>query len=149
MKLIIEPMQVADLDQVLEIEKESFSSPWSIAAFKKELIENQYAEYLVAKRKEDVLGYVGVWIILNEAHITTLAVESTYRRKGIARLMLSELFVKFANQGLDKITLEVRVSNHPGRELYKDYGFIEAGVRKNYYQDNKEDAVIMWKILNQ
>ncbi|KXS42204.1 MAG: ribosomal-protein-alanine N-acetyltransferase [Candidatus Frackibacter sp. T328-2] len=145
--LSVEYMKVSDLDQVLVIEKEAFNSPWSRNAFEKEITKNRYANYFVAKNGEEVIGYIGAWIILNESHITTLAISPDYRRQGVAKRLLSNLFGRLREEGVNKVTLEVRVSNQPARKLYTDYGFDEAGIRKNYYQDNQEDAVIMWKTL--
>ncbi|SDC23711.1 MULTISPECIES: ribosomal protein S18-alanine N-acetyltransferase [unclassified Candidatus Frackibacter] len=145
--LNVEYMKTSDLDQVLVIEKEAFNSPWSRNAFKKEITKNRYANYFVAKNEQEVIGYIGAWIILNESHITTLAVNPDYRRQGVAKKLLITLFGRLVEEGVNKVTLEVRVSNQSARRLYTDYGFDEAGIRKNYYQDNKEDAVIMWKTL--
>lgn len=148
LNLTIQSMQLSDLKQVLEIEKQSFNAPWSLKSFKKELTQNPYANYLVGKKAGVVLGYVGAWIVLNESHITTLAVASAYRRQKVARQLLFELFSQLKEEGVEKVTLEVRTSNQVARKLYKGYGFEEMGVRKDYYQDNQEDAVVMWKTLN-
>jgi len=140
------PMLLTDIQQVLVIEEESFGSPWSKNAFISEL-KNQYAYYLVASIGDKVVGYIGAWLIFDEAHITTLAVAKEYRRQGIATLILEELFKDVRENQINKATLEVRVSNQRARKLYLQEGFVEVGVRKNYYSDNKEDAVIMWKQL--
>ena len=140
------PMLLTDIQQVLVIEEESFGSPWSENAFISEM-KNQYAYYLVASIDNKVVGYIGAWLIFDEAHITTLAVAKEHRRQGIATLILEELFKNVREHQINKATLEVRVSNQRARKLYLQEGFVEVGVRKNYYSDNKEDAVIMWKQL--
>lgn len=144
--LEIRPMVTADIQDILVIEEESFSSPWSKNAFMSEL-KNQYAYYLVASIGDKLVAYIGAWLIFEEAHITTLAVAKEYRRQGIATLILEELFKDVRENQINKATLEVRVSNHKAKKLYLQEGFVEVGVRKNYYSDNKEDAVIMWKQL--
>jgi ribosomal-protein-alanine N-acetyltransferase len=141
-------MKSSDLDQVVRIEKKSFSSPWTADSFKKELEDNPYANYLVGQIGRKVIGYVGSWIIASESHITTLAVAPAYRRQRVARRLLFELFNRFMKQGVKRITLEVRISNDPARQLYREYGFKEVGIREKYYQDNQEDAIIMWRTLN-
>lgn len=146
--LSIQPMKLADLNQVLKIERESFSTPWSTKSFKKELTRNPYAKYLVGKKAGEVVGYIGAWIVLNESHITTLAVASEYRRQKIAKCLLIELFSQFKRHRVEKVTLEVRVSNQAARKLYRGYGFEEIGIKEAYYQNNQEDAVMMRKILN-
>ena len=140
------PMLLADIQEVLVIEEESFGSPWSETAFISEL-KNQYAYYLVASISDKVVAYIGAWLIFDEAHITTLAVAKEHRGKGIATLILEKLFKDVRENQINKATLEVRVSNQRARKLYLQEGFVEVGVRKNYYSDNKEDAMIMWKQL--
>lgn len=148
--ITIEPMQWDDLDQVLEIEAASFSSPWSRTAFEMEIGgENRYAYYLVARDEDKIVGYLGAWLIVNEAHITNIAVRPTYRRRGIGELLMTEFFQKADQRKIDAVTLEVRVSNYTAQALYRKLGFKEMGIRPKYYQDNQEDALIMWKILNE
>lgn len=138
-------MSLADLDTVLEIENLSFASPWSRASFLHELQENSRAVYLAAREDGRVVGYVGIWIIFDEGHITNLAVHPEYRRRGIARLLLRELVSLARQRGVTRLTLEVRRSNHGAQQLYAQEGFVATGVRHRYYRDNNEDALIMWK----
>ncbi|MFW6034996.1 MAG: ribosomal protein S18-alanine N-acetyltransferase [Halothermotrichaceae bacterium] len=145
MDLIIKPMSVSQLHQILEIEKKSFPAPWSKRSFHRELEENPYAVYLQAEINDKIIAYVGGWIILDELHITNLAVIPEYRRHGIARKLINALIAKSKDKGAVRATLEVRVSNTPAINLYKKNGFISAGCRPNYYTDNNEDALIMWK----
>jgi ribosomal-protein-alanine N-acetyltransferase len=148
--ITIEQMLWDDLNQVLEIEEASFSSPWSRTAFEMEIGgENRYAYYLVARDGDRVVGYLGAWFIVNEAHITNIAVRPTHRRRGIGELLLDYFFKKAVERDIDAVTLEVRVSNHHAQNLYWKMGFKDMGVRPKYYQDNQEDALIMWKVLNE
>ncbi|MDG5785864.1 ribosomal protein S18-alanine N-acetyltransferase [Evansella sp. AB-P1] len=137
-------MEIDDLDQVMEVEHDSFTSPWSRAAFVNELTTNQFAYYLVAEIDKRIVGYIGVWIIVDEGHITNIAVHSNYRRKGIGDLLLKGAIELGKTLGATKLTLEVRVSNIRAQNMYKKNGFQYGGIRKRYYTDNQEDARIMW-----
>lgn len=139
------PMTAADLEAVIGIEESSFEQPWSEQSFRTELVKNDLAYYLVARVGERVAGYGGIWVIINEAHLTTLAVERAFRRRGVATAMLQALIDKAVGKGARRITLEVRPSNLAARSLYKKFGFTARGVRKNYYID--EDGLIMYKSL--
>ncbi|MFZ5648247.1 MAG: ribosomal protein S18-alanine N-acetyltransferase [Bacillota bacterium] len=132
------------LDQVLNIETRSFPTPWSLRAFQFEVTENDFAVYIVAQIEGKVVGYAGMWIVLDEAHITNVAVHPEYRGTGYGRALMVELVGRAAVMGAVKITLEVRVSNIAARNLYRSMGFVERGIRKKYYSDNNEDAIIMW-----
>ena len=138
-------MKLEDLEAVLEIEEKCFLLPWSKASFLHELLENERAYYYVAVGDKRILGYIGMWIILDEGHITNLAVHPDYRRQGVGRALLKNLAFEGKKMGLNYLTLEVRISNFSAQTLYKEEGFAAAGVRPGYYQDNQEDALIMWK----
>lgn len=142
-------MAMEDLEQVLEIERASFSTPWTRSAFEMEVDgSNRYALYWVARNADKIVGYLGTWLILNEIHVTNIAVKPDFRRQGIAEQLLGNLFNQAKSRNIDAITLEVRVSNHSAQKLYQKLGFQMMGVRPKYYQNNNEDALIMWKILN-
>ncbi|MGI6308642.1 MAG: ribosomal protein S18-alanine N-acetyltransferase [Dethiobacteria bacterium] len=143
MLLEIAPMSVDDLSAVLEIEKSSFSFPWPQDSIYKEIVKNDYAYYFVARLKDEgkVIGYGGIWVLLDEAHITTLAVHSLYRRAGTGSLLLSCLLKEALSRGARQVFLEVRDSNQAARALYEKFGFEMIGRRKNYYYH--EDALIM------
>lgn len=140
----IRRMALTDLDRVMEIEKASFSSPWSHASFAHEILQNPRAVYMVAVLDGEVVGYAGMWVIFDEGHITNVAVHPNHRRTGIARRLLTTLIEIGCAQGAVRYTLEVRLSNIPAQTLYNDMGFRVTGTRKRYYQDNDEDAYIMW-----
>lgn len=141
----IEKMTLNDLDPVLEIEAVSYRTPWSRRAFTSELTENSYAHYFVARHDGRVIGYIGMWVILEESHITNIAVDPQFRRHGIGRRLLEDMFDRAAELGATRVTLEVRVSNTGAQSLYRQLGFADRGRRKGYYADTNEDAVIMWK----
>lgn len=143
-KIVIEMMTVDDIDNVVEVENNCFSIPWSKASFLREVENNEVALYLVAKIENKAVGYIGVWRIIDEGHITNVAVHSDYRGLGIGSMLVSELLSLCKKDGINSFTLEVRKSNEIAQKLYRKYGFEERGIRKNYYEDNKEDAVIMW-----
>lgn len=141
---IVVPMSAEHIDGVWEVEKLAFSTPWSKEAFTKEVTENNFAFYLVVLDGEKVVAYVGSWIIIDECHITNVAVHPDFRKQGIAHQLLEILIDTLRLRGTMAITLEVRVSNKPAQLLYKKLGFEENGIRKGYYSDNNEDAIIMW-----
>jgi ribosomal-protein-alanine N-acetyltransferase len=143
-------MELRDVKQVTEIEKLSFPSPWSAYAFTCEILDNAFANYYVLNWENDdnkVIGYGGMWIILDEAHITNIAISPEYRGKRLGEILLSHLIAAARVKGVVRMTLEVRESNLSAQKLYKRLGFEPAGIRKGYYIDNKEDAIIMWKEL--
>ncbi len=139
----IEPLSLGDLDAVQRIEALSFSVPWPEQAYRSEIQANRLASYLVAKVEGEVVAYGGIWLMVDEAHVTTVAVDPGWRRQKIgARLLLALLDVALA-RGAHEATLEVRLSNLPARRMYESFGFRPVGLRPRYYSDNDEDALIM------
>ncbi|MCL6636576.1 MAG: ribosomal protein S18-alanine N-acetyltransferase [Alicyclobacillus sp.] len=145
--LVLRPMQLRDLDQVLQVERRSFSAPWSRQAFVTELVENQFARYVVAEYHNRVIGYAGVWLILDEGHVTNIAVDPEFRGRHLGETLLRHLMALCVAHGAARMTLEVRVSNAVAQNLYRKLGFAGVGIRKGYYTDNREDALIMWADL--
>ena len=145
MDISIKKMVQEDVDEVFEIESQSYGQHhWSKEAFYNE-IQNNVASYYVAKNSENkIVGYIGTWTVLDESHITTIAVKPDFKRKHIGEALLLNLFERSYQKFVKYITLEVRVSNEPAINLYKKYCFKSLGTRKGYYQDNNEDALIMW-----
>lgn len=141
----IEKMELRHIDGVMVVEHLSFTLPWSKGAFEKEITTNEFAHYLVAIEDDQVVGYAGVWKIHDEGHITNVAVHPEYRRKHIGSSLMRALIGRAKELDILAMTLEVRRSNLGAIKLYKSFGFEEAGVRKGYYADNKEDALVMWK----
>jgi ribosomal-protein-alanine N-acetyltransferase len=137
-------MRESDIDRVFNIEKLCFSAPWSKNSFRDELLSNVCARYMVAVIDGNVAGYGGMWLIINEAHITNIAVHPDFRRQSIGSGILLAMMTLAHNElDIKKMTLEVRKSNHAAQSMYRKYGFLVAGERKKYYDDN-EDATIMW-----
>ena len=144
-ELLIRRMRIADIPEVMPIESVSFGRHhWSADAFRAE-IGNQIGRYysLIHKKENRLIGYCGYWMILDEAHITTIAVESPYRGTGLGELLLIAMLDKMTSQSIKWATLEVRISNFSAQQLYYKYLFRSMGVRPFYYQDTHEDAVIM------
>ena len=141
-EIIIRRMTMADVDGVAAVEAATFPTPWSRDAFASEM-KNVAARYLVAEKDGKVIGYAGAWVILDESHITNIAVLKDERGQGIGRQLTHGLLQYLSNLGADYATLEVRKSNEVAQNLYKSLGFIKLGVRKRYYEDNGEDALIM------
>ena len=141
--LRIEAMRMEDIHAVQVIERASFPIPWPAYAFRQELQTNRLARYLVARAGDDVVGYAGMWLMVDEAHITTFAVRPDARRQGIGRRLLHAILRLSEGLGATVATLEVRVSNMPARQLYEGFGFRPVGIRARYYSDDGEDALIM------
>jgi ribosomal-protein-alanine N-acetyltransferase len=143
LKLLIEPMRVADLEAVHQIELASFNAPWPANAYRSELETNRLASYLVARIDERIVAYGGMWLMVDEAHITTFAVHPAWRRQGIGERLLVAFLDLAAERHAREATLEVRLSNLAARRLYEKYGFRPVGLRPRYYSDDGEDALIM------
>lgn len=139
----VEPMRAADLEAVHRIERESFRTPWPPHAYRTELETNRLAHYVVARVGAEVVGYAGMWLMVDEAHITTFAVAPAWRRQGVGERLLIALLDLALARGAREATLEVRLSNLPARRLYEKYGFRPVGLRPRYYSDDNEDALIM------
>jgi ribosomal-protein-alanine N-acetyltransferase len=136
-------MTAGDLDPVLEIERASFSSPWSRKMFESDLLGNPFAFSFVVRHAGSIVGYVCFWIVFDELHLLNLAVAPNLRRSGIGEEMVRWALAFGWARGARRATLEVRVSNHPARRLYEKLGFKVFSVRKNYYSDPLEDALLL------
>jgi ribosomal-protein-alanine N-acetyltransferase len=178
LRYLVERMELEDIPQIQQIDRESYTVPWPASAYRRELMHNRNAHYYVIRelapgeetapqglddeqryrrplgflpwpRREElprpgtVVGYGGMWLVLDEAHITTIAMRTSYRGRGLGELLLASMIVAAGEMGSDRVTLEVRISNVVAQNLYRKYGFREEGVRPRYYSDNNEDAYIM------
>jgi [ribosomal protein S18]-alanine N-acetyltransferase len=182
-RYVVEPMTMSDIPRVTEIERLAYATPWPTSAYRRELQENTWARYIVARDTllrestpdsppiqehprrgfplsllpnrapapqpprpdlASIVGFAGLWLMVDEAHVTTIATHPDYRGRGVGELLLSSLIDTSYEIGARVVTLEVRVSNYVAQNLYRKYGFREAGIRKRYYSDNHEDALIMW-----
>lgn len=143
--LVLEPMRRRDLGAVMRIERASYPRPWTENIFRNELEMTARGErcYLVARRERELVGYAGMMYVLDEAHVTNVAVSGDERRGGVGSRLLVELLHDARRRGCTGVTLEVRVSNTAAQALYARAGFTEAGTRRNYYE-NTEDAIVMW-----
>lgn len=149
MEINTRSMELKDLDQIMKIELESFTTPWTKESFKVEITGNPLAKYFIAETDGKVVGYGGIWLILDEGHITNIAVAKEYRGMGIGNHIVEALILYCKIKNIKNMTLEVRESNTVAQKLYKKYGFLECGIRPNYYSDDHEDAVIMWKVVEE
>lgn len=144
MEILIRPMHLEDTDAVAAIECASFATPWPDHAFRDEL-DNVCARYYVAVAGDEVVAYGGMWLVIFEAQITNIAVHPDWRGKGIGEKLLRVLMcAAYDETGITDMTLEVRRGNLPAQGLYKKLGFVTEGIRPRYYEDNNEDAFIMW-----
>jgi [ribosomal protein S18]-alanine N-acetyltransferase len=142
-RIQIDPMRLYDVAAVQVIERLSFSTPWPTYAFEQELTTNRMAHYVVARLGGRVVGFAGIWLMVDEAHITTFGVHPDWRRRGIGRRILVELFEIASRIGAIRMTLEVRASNEAAQQLYRGFGFEVTGRRIAYYTDDGEDAYVM------
>ena len=146
MKII--PMTAEHLHEVFQIEESSFSTPWSFEALSKELTDNKNAHYFVAVNSAGaLLGYAGLWHVVNEGHITNIAVAAEHRKKGVGSALVRQLIAFAREKQMTALTLEVRYNNAAAQKLYLSHGFTIEGRRKQYYSDTKEDALIMWLVI--
>jgi len=145
--LHLRPMCLPDVEQVVQIDRLSFTRPWSERTYHLELTENSAAHLIVAALEDQlnkpIVGYVGFWFIVDEAHISTLAVHPDFRGKGIGSRLLEEALEAASHLGADLVTLEVRASNQIPIDLYKKFGFQVRTSKPRYYRDNHEDALLM------
>jgi [ribosomal protein S18]-alanine N-acetyltransferase len=143
--LTVEPMRRRHLPGVMAIEAVSYPRPWSNNVFTGELEMARRGErvYMVARSRNTILGYCGMMLVADDTHLSNIAVHPDHRRDGIATRLLAEMCWESIRRGYQAMTLEVRVSNDPARQLYERFGFVAAGVRQRYYE-NTDDAVVMW-----
>ncbi|MGB9587253.1 MAG: ribosomal protein S18-alanine N-acetyltransferase [Armatimonadota bacterium] len=139
----IEQMRETDVEEVAELDKKCFPSPWSASAYRNE-VHNPSAYYIVARMDDRIIGYAGMWLIMDEAHITTIGVDPEFRGKGLGERILVSLLEEALHRGARRATLEVRKSNIVAQNLYHKYCFHAVAVRRGYYTNNGEDAIVMW-----
>jgi len=143
----VRAMTLEDIPSIVAIEEVSFPTPWTVASFTSELKDNHLARYFCLEKDGNIIGYMGLWIVMGEAHVTNIAIWPGRRGKGWGEYLMRNVMHKMFASGVLRITLEVRVSNTNAQNLYTKLGFKPAGVRKKYYSDNQEDAIIMWASL--
>src|SRR5699024_10626891 len=127
--LTIRKMAIDDIKDVMEVDKVSFQKPWTEDIFQLEIDKNDHAHYFVLTLEQKIIGYAGMWVVIDDAQITNIAISPEFRG------------YKF---GVKRLSLEVRASNIVAQKMYRKFGLVPGGVRKNYYTDNREDAIVMW-----
>lgn len=137
-------MTMDDIPAVVEIEQEAFATPWTHEVFEHEMTGNDYAHYVVAVMDDEVIGHCGMWVVLDECHITNVAVRKFMRGHGIGEALMRKAIELCKANDVRLMTLEVRVTNYTAQNLYRKLGFQDGGIRKNYYTDDHEDALVMW-----
>jgi [ribosomal protein S18]-alanine N-acetyltransferase len=143
LRVVVEPMTLDDLPAIQAIERAAFSAPWPANAYRTELETNKLAHYLVIRAGDEIAGFAGLWLMVDEAHVTTFAIAAPWRRNHLAERLLVALLDIALDRRATEATLEVRLSNLPARRLYEKFGFRPVGIRPRYYSDNNEDALIM------
>lgn len=141
--IIYRRMTLSDVDAVYQIERDTFAMPWSRDSFVAEMTQNKCARYLVAEDESGVIAYAGAWLVLDEGHITNIAVQKEKRGQGVGQEITKRLMQYASNLGAAYLTLEVRKGNAVAQRMYRALGFHPVGERKKYYEDNGEDALLM------
>ena len=143
MSVMIRKMTLEDIEQVIAIDRVSFSLPWPERSFRFELTDNPASRCWVAEADGKLAGMIVVWLIVDEVHVATIATHPDFRRQGIAKNLLSHALQHLSTEGAQSSFLEVRASNLAAQEMYRKFGYEESGVRRRYYRDNDEDAILM------
>ncbi|WP_077624180.1 ribosomal protein S18-alanine N-acetyltransferase [Sediminibacillus massiliensis] len=141
---VIRQMRVEDIDRVMAVEAASFGTPWTKDIFYKEILENPYAIYFIMQEGKQIVGYCGLWVIFDEAQITNIAILPQCRGKKYGQTLFHFVLNQAVALGAATLSLEVRVSNITAQNMYKKFGLTPGGIRRNYYTDNGEDALVMW-----
>ena len=143
MKFVIRKMTPEDIPAVIDLDQKSFSLPWPERSFRFEVMENPASHCWVAELDGKVVGMIVVWLIVDEAHVATIAAHPDFRRQGVAKRLLAYALRQLIDEGAHSSFLEVRESNLAAQEMYRKFGYEEAGRRRRYYRDNDEDAILM------
>ena len=143
--IVFREMTDDDLDAVVRLERECFTEPWSLRMFREELDHRPQTYFFVARgADDDLLGYGGAWFLVDECHVVNIAVRTDQRRRKLGALCLLHLIDQSLARGMKRFTLEVRANNEAALRLYEKFGFIAVALRKQYYREEKQDAVVMW-----
>lgn len=140
----IRKMEQLDIKDVMEIDQQTFTSPWNEEIFIHEVNENNYAHYFIVETDKEIIGYVGLWIVYEDAQITNIALLKKYRGYKIGEKLFGYALQYAHKQGAERLSLEVRMSNIVAQNLYRKFGLVPGGIRKKYYTDDNEDALVMW-----
>lgn len=142
--IVIRKMELADVNQVLEVERQSFETAWTTDIFYQEIADNEFAHYFVIESDGEIIGYVGTWVVFEEAQITNIAIKPDYRGRKLGERLFVFTIQQVIRHGATRLSLEVRTSNIIAQRMYRKFGLVPGGIRKNYYTDNNEDAIVMW-----
>lgn len=143
-ELGIRKMVMNDIGQVMDVDRVSFSNPWTEDIFQLEIGKNDQAYYYVMTLDQKVIGYIGMWVVIDDAQITNIAISPSYRGHKFGEKLFGFACQQALAMGVKHLSLEVRVSNRVAQNMYRKFGLVPGGIRKNYYTDNREDAIIMW-----
>ncbi|MBD1224650.1 ribosomal protein S18-alanine N-acetyltransferase [Virgibacillus halodenitrificans] len=143
-EIVIRKMHIIDVDAVMEVENATFSTPWTTDIFYQELVDNDYAHYFVMEADKKIIGYVGLWLVIDDAQITNIAIMPGYRGNKLGEKLFEFTIQQILLLGGTRLSLEVRKSNTIAQRMYRKFGLVPGGIRKNYYTDNQEDAIVMW-----
>lgn len=143
-QIIIEEMTVADIEDILIINRMSFPDPWSRSVFEDELLTNDFATYYIMRQDGIAIGYIGLWLVIDDASVTNIAIHPDYRGKQYGEQLFLYALQQAIARGMNRLSLEVRTSNVIAQKLYQKFGLVPGGIRKNYYANNGEDAIVMW-----
>ncbi|AXI08052.1 ribosomal-protein-alanine N-acetyltransferase [Oceanobacillus zhaokaii] len=143
-KVLIRKMEIKDVEHVVEVEKASFTAPWTTDIFYQEIVDNKFAHYFVIEANGQIVGYAGAWIVIDEAQITNIAIMPEFRGYKLGEMLFQYVIQAAMQIGVRHLSLEVRVSNIVAQSMYRKFGLVPGGIRKNYYTDNQEDAIVMW-----
>ncbi|MBY7142404.1 ribosomal protein S18-alanine N-acetyltransferase [Virgibacillus sp. NKC19-3] len=141
---LIRKMEIADVDQVMEVEKATFATPWPPDIFYQELLDNKHAFYFVMELDGKIIGYIGAWIVVDDMQITNVAVIPAYRGQKFGEMLFSYILQFAITLGVARLSLEVRKSNRIAQKMYRKFGLVPGGIREKYYADDQEDAIVMW-----
>jgi len=140
----VRQMEIHDIFNVVKVEVATYNTPWPQDIFFRELVENTHAHYFVATLDDDVIGYGGMWLVVDDAQITNIAIHPSYRGHKYGEKLFKQMIDYGVHHGMKRLSLEVRESNTVAQSMYEKFGLVRAGIRKNYYTDDGEDAVVMW-----
>ncbi|WP_163538259.1 ribosomal protein S18-alanine N-acetyltransferase [Gracilibacillus sp. YIM 98692] len=143
-KIVFRKMTENDIEAVSQIDEKSFPKPWPKQIYYEEMNLNQYAKYFVTTVNEEVVGFCGTWMVLDEAQVTNIAIHPAYRGRGLGEGLFQYVINYAVAHDVKHLSLEVRMSNLVAQRMYKKFGLQPGGVRKNYYTDNQEDALVLW-----
>ncbi|WP_373895193.1 ribosomal protein S18-alanine N-acetyltransferase [Virgibacillus natechei] len=143
-EMVIRKMELTDVDEVMEVERATFAAPWPTDIFYQEILDNEHAFYFVMKLDDKAIGYIGTWIVIDDMQITNIAIHPAYRGYKFGEMLFKYIFQYAIKLGVARLSLEVRKSNIVAQKMYRKFGLVPGGIRKNYYADDQEDAIVMW-----